>query len=122
MKSHYSRRKQSMGLVVLGLIAGPLLAQDVGGSLALEEIVVTAARRESALQDTSIAVTAFDANEIERRQSFNVVDVANNVPNLVANNNIGQSTATTVFLRGVGTTESIVTVGVTTCCYNIYTC
>ena len=34
----------------------------------------------------------------------------NNVPNLVGNNNIGQGTATTVFLRGVGTTESIVTI------------
>jgi len=85
----------------------PAFAQN---TLALEEIVVTAQRRESTLLDAPIAVSAFDANEIERRQSFNVVDIVNNVPNLVGNNNIGQSTATTVFLRGVGTTESIVTV------------
>lgn len=32
-----------------------------------------------------------------------------NVPNLVGNTNIGQGTATTVFLRGIGSTESIVT-------------
>jgi len=76
----------------------------------LEEIVVTAQRRTSTLQEAPIAVSAFDANEIERRQSFNVVDIVNNVPNLVGNNNIGQGTATTVFLRGIGTTESIVTV------------
>ncbi|MDA8554231.1 TonB-dependent receptor, partial [Luminiphilus sp.] len=49
-------------------------------------------------------------SEIERRQSFNVKDIVNNVPNLVGVNNVGQGTATTVFLRGVGTTESIVTV------------
>ncbi len=85
----------------------PAQAQN---TLALEEIVVTAQRRESTLLDAPIAVSAFDANEIERRQSFNVVDIVNNVPNLIGNNNIGQSTATTVFLRGVGTTESIVTV------------
>ncbi len=110
MKSHRSLCKQFMGLILMGLMAVPLLAQDVRDSLALEEIVITAARRETVLQDTPIAVSAFDENEIRRRQSFNVVDVANNVPNLIANNNIGQSTATTVFLRGVGTTESIVTV------------
>ena len=78
--------------------------------LALEEVVVTAERRESALQDVPVAVSAFDSTEIERRQSFNVKDVVNNVPNLVGVNNVGQGTATTVFLRGVGTTESIVTV------------
>lgn len=94
--------------VSLALLAssGDTLAQG----LALEEIVVTAQRRTSTLLEAPIAVSAFDANEIERRQSFNVVDIVNNVPNLVGNNNIGQGTATTVFLRGVGTTESIVTV------------
>ncbi|MBT4741286.1 MAG: TonB-dependent receptor [Rhodospirillaceae bacterium] len=86
---------------------GAAVAQS---TLALEEIVVTAQRRESTLLQAPIAVSAFDANEIERRQSFNVVDIVNNVPNLIGNNNIGQGTATTVFLRGVGTTESIVTV------------
>ncbi|MDG2319998.1 MAG: TonB-dependent receptor [Rhodospirillaceae bacterium] len=94
--------------IFLALIgsAGSSLAQG----LALEEIVVTAQRRTSTLLEAPIAVSAFDANEIERRQSFNVVDIVNNVPNLIGNNNIGQGTATTVFLRGVGTTESIVTV------------
>ena len=71
---------------------------------------VTAERREGSLQDVPLAVSAFDASEIERRQSFNVKDIVNNVPNLVGVNNVGQGTATTVFLRGVGTTESIVTV------------
>ncbi len=84
------------------------LAQDE--RLALDEVVVTAERREATLQDVPVAVSAFDENEIQRRQTFNVVDIVNNVPNLVGNNNIGQGSATTVFLRGVGTTESIVTV------------
>ena len=78
--------------------------------LVLEEVFVTAERREGSLQDVPLAVSAFDASEIERRQSFNVKDIVNNVPNLVGVNNVGQGTATTVFLRGVGTTESIVTV------------
>lgn len=96
----------ALSLVLLST-ATEALAQN---TLALEEIVVTAQRRVGTLLEAPLAVSAFDANEIERRQSFNVVDIVNNVPNLIGNNNIGQGTATTVFLRGVGTTESIVTI------------
>lgn len=96
----------ALSLVLLST-ANEALAQN---TLALEEIVVTAQRRVGTLLEAPIAVSAFDANEIERRQSFNVVDIVNNVPNLIGNNNIGQGTATTVFLRGIGTTESIVTI------------
>lgn len=98
------------GIAVSLLLLTPAVGLGQAGNLALEEITVTAERRESSLQDVPVAVSAFDQTEIERRQSFNVVDIVNNVPNLVGNNNIGQGTATTVFLRGVGTTESIVTV------------
>lgn len=80
-----------------------------GEELKLEEVIVTSQRREEQIQDVPIAVSAFDAAEMERRQAFNVVDLVSNVPNLVGNNNIGQGTATTVFLRGIGSTESIVT-------------
>ena len=112
MKTPLPSRGQSpfAWLVLPGLVActGSALAQDA--NLKLEEVVVTAERRESTLQDVPLAVSAFDANEIERRQAFNVKDVVNNVPNLIGSNNVGQGSATTVFLRGVGTTESIVTV------------
>ena len=108
--------QQCICLAFIPMTIGPLQAQEDGdkpdsnANLALEEVIVTAARRETTLQDIPVAVSAFDENEMERRQTFNVVDVVNNVPNLIGSNNIGQGTATTVFLRGVGTTESIVTV------------
>ena len=105
--------RASIHLAVLAAIAGanaaPGFAQEQGAELRLEEIVVTAQRREAQIQDVPIAVSAFDPVEMERRQAFNVVDIVSNVPNLVGNNNIGQGTATTVFLRGIGSTESIVT-------------
>jgi iron complex outermembrane recepter protein len=78
-------------------------------SLALEEIIVTAERRESNVQDVPAAVSAFDSVELERRQATNVIDVMTNVPNLMVSNNPGQATSTTIFLRGIGSTESIVT-------------
>ncbi len=116
MSKHRLYWQQCVCLAFICLTTAPLLAQDVGDQadpekdLSLEEVFVTATRRETTLQDIPLAVSAFDEAEMERRQTFNVVDIVNNVPNLVASNNIGQGTATTVFLRGVGTTESIVTV------------
>ncbi len=108
--------QQCICLAFISTTIGALQAQEDGdkpdpnSNLALEEVMVTAARRETTLQNVPVAVSAFDEVEMERRQTFNVVDVVNNVPTLVGSNNIGQGTATTVFLRGVGTTESIVTV------------
>ncbi len=78
-------------------------------ALALQEIIVTAERRESNVQDVPVAVSAFDPTELERRQAFNVLDVMTNVPNLAVTNNPGQATSTTIYLRGIGSTESIVT-------------
>jgi len=90
-------------------LAGGLFAQEAAESLALEEVTVTAERRASNLQDVPAAISAFDAIELQRRQAYNVLDAMTNIPNLAVSNNPGQATSTTVFLRGVGSTESIVT-------------
>jgi iron complex outermembrane recepter protein len=78
--------------------------KDVG------EIVVTAQRREERLQDVPIAITAIGEQSLQNRQITQLVDIMSNIPNLHASNNIGQGSATTVFIRGVGETESIVTI------------
>ena len=48
------------------LVAAPSLAQDQDKDLSIEEILVTAQKREQSLQDVPIAITAFDTNTIER--------------------------------------------------------
>ncbi len=100
------------GLGTVGLLAVPTVAsaqQAAEGTPRLQEIIVTSERRESNVQDVPAAVSAFDPIELERRQVFNALDVMSNVPNLAVSNNPGQATSTTVFLRGIGSTESIVT-------------
>ena len=76
-------------------------------SAQLEEVTVTAQRREESLQTAPVAVTAISADMLERRQLTSTTQIVFNVPNLTGNNNVGQSTATTFFLRGVGTTENL---------------
>lgn len=99
-------------VVLAGLMPASALAQEAGASAspALDEIVVTAERREQRLQDVPIAVTAFSQATLQSRQINNVVDIMSTIPNLHASNNIGQGTATTAFIRGVGETESIITI------------
>jgi iron complex outermembrane receptor protein len=109
----------SVGMVAL---ATPVLAQEKAQdasqpvaeqsqpSTSLDVIVVTAQRRSDNLQKVPVAVTALDSAALERRQIVSTEDVFTEVPGLLGSNNVGQSTAVTFFLRGIGTTESIVTV------------
>ncbi|CAN5254811.1 TonB-dependent receptor [soil metagenome] len=48
----------------------------------LEEVIVTAQRREERLQDVPVAVTAFGARELERRQINDVRGLTENAPSI----------------------------------------
>ncbi len=48
----------------------------------LEEVVVTAQKREQSLQETPIAITAFGEHEIEQRRIQDVTDLGTIVPNV----------------------------------------
>ena len=55
--------------------AAPALAQE-----GLEEIVVTAQRRETSLQTTPVAITAYTGEALAESKVFTVSDLAANVP------------------------------------------
>jgi len=72
---------------------------------AIEEIVVTARRREESIQDTPIAVSAFGASVLEERQVRTTQDLELITPSLQfkpAGQLSGNTAATVVFIRGVG--------------------
>ena len=76
----------------------------MGASAQLEEILVTATRRETNLQDTSLSIRAFTAEELERSSITNGRDLGIMVPNVVLNPGIGgaQSMFRIRGLPGVG--------------------
>jgi iron complex outermembrane recepter protein len=81
-------------LAVVGLAAGlpqMVLAQE---SL-LEEIVVTAQKREQSLQDVSMSLSAFSGNVLEQRAIEDIADLQYSVPNVI-------SDGFRVTIRGVG--------------------
>jgi len=82
--------------------AAPAFAQDEDGA-SLDEIVVTAQRREESLQDVPIAITAFTQEDLERTAAVGIQDVASRAPGVTLTQfNIGEPQ---LYIRGVGTTS-----------------
>lgn len=71
----------------------------------LEEIVVTARKREESLQDTPISITAFTGEALERLHIDSLDAVAGSTPNLVFDTGTifsGSNAAAAVYIRGIG--------------------
>ncbi len=78
----------------------------------LEEIVVTARKREESLVDTPISITAFTADDLDVRQITSINQIDESTPNLmfkVGTANSGFGGAATVFIRGIGQTDFLLT-------------
>jgi len=70
---------------------------------ALEEVVVTATKREETLQDVNLAVSAVGGQRLEEMQIDTVEDLQAIVPSLSAGNDFGFAK---IFIRGIGLNSS----------------
>lgn len=71
--------------------------------LALEEVVVTAQKREQILQEVPIAITALDRSQIEARSVQSARDLGGMVPGLTMTPEISYGQGARFFMRGMGT-------------------
>ena len=112
MKSPY---RTPVALAVAFALTGPLAAHaqqpdaPVAQQRALDEVVVTAQRRQESVQDIPIAVSAFDADQLGRLGVTETLDMTRLVPNFIGSNNTGLGTANVYSIRGLNNTESIAT-------------
>jgi iron complex outermembrane receptor protein len=72
----------------------------------LDEVVVTARKREETLQEVPIAVSALGAEALERLQVANLRDISSRVPNLGVTANQTTPSSAQVYLRGIGQDDS----------------
>jgi iron complex outermembrane recepter protein len=70
----------------------------------IEQITVTATKRQTLLQDTPLAVTAVTQKELDRAQVKDLTTMQALVPNLTVEQH-GDSGGVHVFLRGIGSTN-----------------
>jgi len=105
-------------LAGLGTLPAPAFAQDgtaapvapLAGAarddVGIQDIVVTAQRREQRLQDTPVSITALSSAALESRGVDNLADMSNFAPNLElhpTNRPAGGGSAFAGYIRGVGT-------------------
>jgi iron complex outermembrane receptor protein len=79
----------------------------------MNEIIVTARRREENIKDTPISITAFSGAALEARGIERTEELAHIVPNLVYQENPGaggSASNAAIFIRGVGQSDFIPTV------------
>ncbi len=85
------------------LLAGPVSTVASAQDASLEEIVVTATRREQNLQDTPISVAAFTFEDIELKGIEEIEDLNVMVPNAqFAGQNVQGEAQATFRIRGLG--------------------
>jgi outer membrane receptor protein involved in Fe transport len=93
------KRFPIVGLAVsLTLLTGTAVAQDSEG---LEEIVVTATKREQTLQDVPVAVSVTSVETINKASIQDVTDLASIIPSLRVTT-LQTSTNTNFIIRGFG--------------------
>src|SRR5210317_334172 len=76
------------------LTAFPVVAQESG--LVLEEVIVTATKRETTLMDTGISISAFSSEKLQEFGIQNLDDLSANTPGLSI------SSSERITIRGVG--------------------
>ena len=102
-------KKNLLAATVAFFVGGgsAVVAQGQGdgnkGGFVLEEIVITAQKREQQLQDVSLAVSAFSADMIKAKGIDDAVDLQFSVPSLTVGPNLFGGARVTV--RGVGTSN-----------------
>lgn len=88
----------------------PILVQgqQENGATALEEIVVTARKREESLMETPISITAFSGEDLIDRNLVSIDQIGTQTPGLVFSSSAnisGSSNAAAVFIRGIGQSD-----------------
>jgi iron complex outermembrane receptor protein len=79
-----------------------MVASGVASAQQLEEVVVTAQKREQRLQDVGISVTALSGDQVRELNFRNLADVASQTPSLSVASPLGTGGNQNFTLRGVG--------------------
>ena len=87
----------------LAINATPVFAQDSDEETSsLEEVIVTATKREESIYDVPMAVSAFTEDTMFRQGITDLTDVGKFVPNMtVTGFSAGHTSSVNVFIRGI---------------------
>ena len=85
----------------LFLLAVPFIASQANAQV-LEEVVVTAQKREQSIQDVSTSVTALTGNQLQELGLTNADELSRHIPNFTFGSPVGEGSTPVLSIRGVG--------------------
>ena len=92
------------GMLLAAPLTSPLMSQATAQGL-IEEVVVTARKRDESLMETPLSVRAILASDLTRLQVDDLGDLQNIAPNLSLN--LGDAANAVIYIRGVGQRDSL---------------
>lgn len=98
-------RASALGLAAGSLLTSGFLAPKLAGAQAIEEVVVTARKREESLQEIPVAISAYSGSQLSEVGVQSLVDVAKFTPGLQFNEQGVQEPGrvyTAIRFRGLG--------------------
>ncbi|MFY9512215.1 MAG: TonB-dependent receptor [Rubrivivax sp.] len=98
------RRRPLAAMVQLALVSASGAAWAQAQPAEENRIVITATKRQTAVQDTPLAVSAFSMRDLDKAQVKDLSSMQALVPNLAVEQH-GDSGSVHVFLRGIGSTN-----------------
>ncbi|MEO1201133.1 MAG: TonB-dependent receptor [Pseudomonadota bacterium] len=108
MNKHYL--PSSVAVAVSAALLIPAAALGQNDDSLVEEITVTAAKREQSIYEVPIAVSAFDGDRLIEQGIVNIYDVGKFVPNLnITEFSAGHTSSTNAFIRGIGLQDHLIT-------------
>ena len=115
MSNSITRAVLILGATMVAGFAGPIQAQQEDSAEAsteassnvIEEVIVTARRRNESLQDVPIAITAFSGEQLDRIGADTLIAVGQSTPNVTLEVSRGTNTTITAFIRGVGQQDPV---------------
>ena len=89
-------------------VAEPALAQGSDADNAMDEIIVTTARRrEESLMDVPLSISVLGGVDLERVGAVDIVEIAKHSPNVTLEVSRGTNTTLSAFIRGVGQQDPV---------------
>lgn len=107
MKTDAQKLHSRTGLKLLrrALPISSLLLSTLAQAAVLEEVIVTAQKREQNLQEIGVSVTAFSGDQIRKLGFTNSVDIIAQTPNLSFGTPTGEGNNASLAIRGVGLSD-----------------
>ncbi len=107
--------KKSLALMIsampISVIGGGQVAiAQEGSNSVFDPVIVTAQKREQSIYEVPVAISAFNADTIERQGITDLTDIGKFVPNLnVTGFSAGHTSSANPFIRGIGLQDHLIT-------------